>query len=194
MIRTVAFDVMDTLLHDPFREALEAATGGPPEDFFAQRDPELYRSLERGDLAEDEYWQRVRDGGVAVDPRRFHEVRRERTRWITGVPELLDELGGVVERVTASNYPRWIDELETRFLEQRTEQVIASCHLGVRKPDRAFFVALLERLGRPADEVAFVDDREVNVEAAREAGLPAHRFREAERLRDWLVQVGVPLR
>jgi FMN hydrolase / 5-amino-6-(5-phospho-D-ribitylamino)uracil phosphatase len=194
VIRTVAFDVMDTVLHDPFREALEAATGMEPRRFFQLRDPELYRSLERGEIDEQTYWRRLRERGIAIDPEVFHRVRRDRIRWIDGMAELLDALDGVVERATASNYPVWIEDLADRFLDGRFEHVVASCHLGVRKPDHAFYAALLERLGRCADEVLFVDDREANVEAARELGVRSHRFTDVATLRGWLVDEGVAIR
>lgn len=191
MITTVAFDVMDTLLHDPYREALAAATGGRVQQLLTRRDPELYPSLERDEITEEEYWRRHLTSGIWVDPERFHEVRSSQTRWIEGIPQLLDALEGVVERVTASNYPRWIEELADRFLSERMEQVIASCHLGVRKPDERFYIALLERLDRAPHEVAFVDDRQVNVAAARAVGMPAFHFRDVEGLRVWLEELGV---
>jgi putative hydrolase of the HAD superfamily len=50
---------------------------------------------------------------------------------------------------------------------------VISGDLGVAKPDAAIWQALLERLDAPAREVLFLDDRAVNVEAAREAGIQA---------------------
>ncbi len=193
VVRVVAFDVMDTVVRDPFREALEAATGMTPSRFFRRRDPDLYRSLERGEIDETTYWQRLREAGIDADPAEFHRVRLDRTTWIDGMPELLDDLDGVVERATASNYPVWIDDLATRLLDGRFEHVVASCHLGVRKPDAGFFAALLERIGRRVDEVLFVDDREVNVEAAQDCGLRSHLFTDVATLRRWLISEGVGL-
>lgn len=192
-IRTIAFDVMDTVLHDPFREALRAATGIDPARYFRQRDPDLYRALERDEITEDVYWERIRASGIDIDPDEFHRVRVQRTRWIDGMPELLADLGGVVERVTASNYPVWIEDLATRLLDEHFEHVLASCHLGVRKPDPGFYEALLARLDRRPGEVLFVDDREANVEAARRCGVRSHRFADVATLRQWLVAEGVPL-
>lgn len=192
-IRTVAFDVMDTVFHDPFREALRAATGMEPAHYFRQRDPDLYRSLERGEITEDVYWQRIRRDGIDIDPAEFHRVRLDGTRWIDGMPELLEDLAGVVERVTASNYPIWIEDLATRLLDRHFEYVLASCHLGVRKPDVAFYEALLQRIDRRPDEVLFIDDREGNVEAARRCGVRSHRFTDVATLRAWLASEGVPL-
>lgn len=191
MIRAVAFDLMDTVVRDPFREALEAATGMALTELIERRDPDVYPAFECGHMDEDEYWQHHERAGIPVDPDRFHEVRRAGTTWLPGMPELLDELAGRVLRVTASNYAHWVEELATDLLGDRFDRILASYHLGVRKPDPAFYDRLLARLGLPAETVAFVDDREGNVEAARAVGLPAHRFEDAAGLRAWLRGHGV---
>jgi HAD superfamily hydrolase (TIGR01509 family) len=193
VIRTVAFDVMDTLLHDPFREALRAATGVPLEELFARRDPDAYPAFERGETDEATYWAAFTAAGIDVDPDAFHAVRREACTWLPGMAELLDDLAGLVERATASNYPVWIEQLSATRLAGRIDRVLASHHLGVRKPDVGFYTGLLDALGREVGEVLFVDDREVNVEAARAVGLRAHRFVDAPTLRLWLAQHGVPV-
>jgi HAD superfamily hydrolase (TIGR01493 family) len=190
-VRAVAFDVMDTLVHDPFREALEAATGLPLAEVFARREPAVYPAFERGDIDEAAYWAHYDRAGIVVDPAEFHRVRRAGIRWLPGMATLLDELGPLVRRVTASNYPVWIDELAADHLGDRLDEIVASCHLGHRKPDPAFYRALLERLGLPADEVLFVDDRDENVLAAQEIGLRSHRFADAAGLRAWLADAGV---
>ncbi|MEX2551092.1 MAG: HAD-IA family hydrolase [Nitriliruptoraceae bacterium] len=193
MIQIIAFDVMDTLLSDPFREALEAGTGRGIEEIRARRDPEAYPALERGEIDEATYWQRHRERGLEVDVAAFHATRRAGTHWLPGMRELLDALEGTVLRVTASNYPVWIEELARGPLAGRLDLVLASHHLGIRKPDLGFYRALLDRLGQPVAAVAFVDDREENVAAARRVGMPAHRFVDAETLRVWLTDLGIPL-
>lgn len=193
MITAIAFDVMDTLLRDPFREALEAATGRCLPELSRVRDPAAYPAFERGELDEASYWATYARAGVPADPDAFHRARRAGTRWLPGMRALLAELDGVVLRATASNYPHWIDELATTHLDGAVDAVVASWHLGVRKPEIAFFVALLERLDRSADEVLFLDDREQNVEAARAAGLRALRFTDACAARSWIAAQGVEL-
>jgi FMN hydrolase / 5-amino-6-(5-phospho-D-ribitylamino)uracil phosphatase len=191
VIRAVAFDLMDTVVRDPFREALEAATGLALDELLARRDPSIYPAFERGEIDEETYWQHYEQAGIDVDPHRFHEVRRAGTRWLPGMPGLLDELDGVVLRVTASNYSHWVEQLAEEMLGHRFDRVLASCHLGVRKPQAGFYRALLDRLGMSPAEVAFVDDRDVNVEGARSAGMAARRFVDAGDLRHWLVDLGV---
>lgn len=191
MIRAVALDLMDTVVHDPYREALAAAVDVDLGELFARRDPQLYPSLERGEIDESAYWEHQRRSGITVDPHRFHEVRRAGTTWMPGMRELLEDLDGVVLRVTASNYPTWVDVLAEEVLGDRFDRVLASCHLGARKPDAAFYERLLSALGLEAHQVAFVDDREVNVEAARALGLPAHRYESADGVRRWLRELGL---
>lgn len=198
MIHVVAFDVMDTLLTDPFRAALEAATGLTLVELMARRDPAVYPAFERGELTEEQYWAHHAALGVEVDPAAFHAVRRAGTRWLPGMAALLADLEGKVRRVGASNYPVWIEELIAGPLAGRLDEVLASHHLGARKPDHVFYERLLERLGRAASEVAFIDDREVNVVAARELGLPAHHVvsddpEAAVGIRRWLREQGVPI-
>jgi putative hydrolase of the HAD superfamily len=51
-----------------------------------------------------------------------------------------------------------------------------SCHLGVAKPDGAYFERILSALGLDADRVLFLDDHQANVEAAQAVGLHASVF------------------
>lgn len=192
-IEVVAFDLMDTVLADPYRPALEAATGIPVAALMERRDPGLYPAFERGEIDEAAYWRSHAELGITVDPSAFHAVRRARTVFVDGMERLLDDLAGSVVRVAASNYPIWIEELAQGLLAGRFERIVASCHLGVRKPDREFFERLAAVAVVQPARVAFVDDRERNVRAARAAGMAAHRFVGADPLRRWLVTLGVDL-
>ncbi|MBW3659104.1 MAG: HAD family phosphatase [Actinobacteria bacterium] len=182
---------MDTVVRDPYREALEAATGLPVTDLFTRRDGSAYPALERGELPEADYWASYAEAGIPVDVEAFHAARRAGYRWLPGMRELLADLEGHVLRVAASNYPTWIDEVAEGVLGGVFDDVHASCHLGVRKPEEAFFVRLLGRLDASADEVVFVDDREANVAGARAVGMRAHRFEGASSLRAWLRDCGL---
>lgn len=189
----IAFDLMDTVVHDPYREALEAATRLPLDQLFRHRDPTAYPRFEIGEIDEATYWQVFERAGIDVDVAAFHRTRRAGYRFLPGMPELLDDLAGVVRLVGATNYPDWIRELVDGLLAGRFEAVHASCDLGARKPDASFFAQLLGRIGEPPDAVLFVDDRPVNVAGARAAGLRAVRFTGAADLRDRLADEGVPV-
>ena len=73
--------------------------------------------------------------------------------------------------------PLWRTKLP---IDEIFETVVDSGFVGMRKPDRAIYALVLERLGLPAEECAFVDDVAVNVEAARELGFAVVHFRETQ--------------
>jgi HAD superfamily hydrolase (TIGR01509 family) len=191
--RVLAYDLMDTLLRDPYREALEAGAGMPLEELARRRGSgwSAWPAFERGEIDEDEYWATHARAGIAFDVEAFHRVRRAGYAWIDGMPELVAALAGRVRQVVASNYPVWIEEVAAHHLGDRFEVVIASHHVGVRKPEQGFYAALIEELGATPADVLFVDDREVNVTAAREAGLRSHLFTGAEDLRTRLAAEGL---
>lgn len=191
MIRAVAFDVMDTLLSDPFRDALLAATGLTFDELAERRPRDVHPAFERGELTEQEYWAAFQDAGIEVDPAVYHRVRQSGTVWLDGMGDLLDDLAGRVMRVAATNYPVWVEELADRHLDGRVEQVVSSHQLGVRKPDGGFYAGLLEAVGLPASQVLFVDDRQVNVAGAEAVGVRSHRFADACSVRAWLADHGV---
>ncbi len=60
------------------------------------------------------------------------------------------------------------------------ELVIDSAFVGVRKPDPEIYELTVTGLGVPAAECLFVDDIEVNCEAARAAGMTAVVFGDTE--------------
>lgn len=64
-----------------------------------------------------------------------------------------------------------------------------SCELGVAKPDPAFFIAVLDRLGLTADDVGFIDDAPDNVETARSLGIRTYHHPRGAGIED--LRVGV---
>jgi len=57
------------------------------------------------------------------------------------------------------------------------DDIVCSAEVGLAKPDPAVFRLACERLGLAPAECVFVDDYEVNVDAAREVGMRALLFR-----------------
>jgi putative hydrolase of the HAD superfamily len=58
--------------------------------------------------------------------------------------------------------------------------VVDSGFVGARKPDREIYDITLERLGLAAAQTVFVDDTEVNCDAARELGMHVVHFRDSD--------------
>jgi putative hydrolase of the HAD superfamily len=69
-----------------------------------------------------------------------------------------------------------------RRLEAGFDAVVASCEVGLSKPDPRIYRLCLERLGLTAPETLFVDDRADNVEGAARVGLRTLHFEGADAL------------
>jgi len=61
--------------------------------------------------------------------------------------------------------------------------IVVSAHEGVIKPDPRLYRIALDRIGRPADEVLFIDDSPPNIDAARAIGFDVHLFDDPAALR-----------
>ena len=70
------------------------------------------------------------------------------------------------------------------------EAAFSSHELHLRKPDRAIYEEALRRLDVPAANVVFFDDMQMNVEAALEVGMQAHRVVGVEGLRACMLENG----
>ena len=76
------------------------------------------------------------------------------------------------------------------FLEWFDGMVISGDE-GVIKPDTRIYELLVDRFELTPSRTVFIDDRENNVAAAREAGLVAIHFRSADTLRSTLGALGL---
>lgn len=199
MIRAVFFDLMDTVIRDPYREAIFAATGLHAHEAFRHNDKRCWPEFEIGAIDEEEFARRYFAGAphLRFDLDAFHRARRAGYVFLPGMRELLVALRGRVGRHLASNYPIWIEELRVSHgFSDLFDGVFASCHFRVRKPAPEFYARLLSETALPPGETLFVDDRAVNCEAAERVGMPSHRFEGVdgliERLRAEGVSVDAP--
>ena len=74
---------------------------------------------------------------------------------------------------------------------QRFEGIVVSGEEGVAKPDPRLYGVLINRYGLSPADTVFVDDRQVNVDAARGVGLQGLLFVDAATLRVDLRRLGL---
>jgi putative hydrolase of the HAD superfamily len=96
-------------------------------------------------------------------------------------------LGALNNEARATNDYRF----ETFGLRRHFTVALSSCYVGLRKPGLAIYQRALDILGRPAERILFIDDREENVAGAVAAGMKGIRFVGADALRNELVSLGV---
>lgn len=187
------FDVMDTLVHEPFHREMPAFFGLTLEELMALKHPTAWIEFELGHLNESEFLTGFFRDGRAFDHGAFQRAVYEAYRWLPGMEDLLRDLAGRGHAIHAlSNYPAWYHAIERRLaLSRFLEWSFVSCDTGVRKPDREAFAGALARLAARPEECLFVDDREANCAAALALGIPALRFTSARELRVELARRGL---
>jgi putative hydrolase of the HAD superfamily len=176
--------------------ALQDAHGVSVEDFGASMraaadsgDGEipLYK-LERGEISESIFLEMMRDG---LEPRLGHRPELHRFRHVFF--EALDPNEPMIDlmrecrrrgrrmAMLTNNVQEWEPLWRTMLpVDEIFETVVDSGFVGYRKPERQIYEITLERLGLPASACLFVDDLEVNCEAARELGFTAVHYREPD--------------
>lgn len=193
MSMVILFDVMDTLVVDPFFEGLEAFFGLSFRAMVRAVQPGSWVRFERGEIDEETYLQTMFRDRREVDREALHACLRQGYRYVEGMDALLDEL--VAARVpmhALSNYPTWhalVDEKLT--LSARVPWTFVSHKTGLRKPDAEAFLGAAHTLGLPPQRCLLIDDREENCVAARALGMPAVRFENAATTRMALVDLGL---
>lgn len=76
-------------------------------------------------------------------------------------------------------------------LRQYFDVTFSSCYMGLRKPQPIIYRHALDILGKPAERVLFIDDRNENAAAAASVGMKSIRFEGAGQLRRELETLGV---
>jgi len=144
-------------------------------------------ALERGEITEAEFARQLKeqlDG--RFDLARLRELYFERLEpndlMIRHVGEL--RVRGLRTALLTNNVREWEPLWRAKLpeLEDLFELVVDSAFVGLRKPDPEIYELTLERLGNGlgAGECLFLDDLEVNCDAARALGMTAVRFESAE--------------
>ena len=69
------------------------------------------------------------------------------------------------------------------------DDIVISSDVGVRKPSKEIYILVLKRLGVPANETVFIDNRDLNLVPARELGILTILFRNPAQLKSDLIGI-----
>jgi putative hydrolase of the HAD superfamily len=141
--------------------------------------------LERGELEEVEFLELL---AAQLEPllghrphlHRFREVYFDALDPNEPMIALMRELkaSGLKMAMLTNNVREWEPLWRSMLpVDEIFELVVDSGFVGVRKPDPAIYELTLQRLGVPAEATLFVDDMEINCDAARALGMQAVWFR-----------------
>jgi epoxide hydrolase-like predicted phosphatase len=141
--------------------------------------------LERGRISEADFLRRLGDQlepelGHRPEMHRFAEIYFEALQPNEPMIDLMRELkvAGYRMAMLTNNVREWEPLWRSMLpVDEIFELVVDSAFVGLRKPEREIYKLTLERLGGTAAErCLFVDDIEVNCEAARELGMAAVQY------------------
>jgi putative hydrolase of the HAD superfamily len=157
----------------------------------AEREGEypLFR-LERGEISERTF---LDDLALGLEPELGHRPKLHRFREIyfealhpnEPMLDLMRELRdrGMRMAILTNNVREWEELWRSKLpLDEIFEVIVDSAWVGMRKPESEIYLLTIERLDdrlEPSD-CLFVDDNQLNVEAARKLGMTAVQFHSTD--------------
>ena len=140
--------------------------------------------LECGRISEERFLDLLRDGltplmGVRPELHRFKETYFDALIPNAEMIDLMAELRGKGYRMAmlTNNVREWEPLWRAKLpVDEIFETVVDSAFVGMRKPGHEIYELTVSRLdGITAEECLFIDDTEINCDAARELGItPVH--------------------
>ena len=161
------------------------------------RNTVVFQAWDRGEITLDQYLSST----VFYEQRNFS--REEFAAFLLsqsrllpdGALDILKDLaaGGKYILGALNNEARETNEYRFNKFGLRScfEVTLSSCYLGLRKPEEAIFRLAIDVMGGKPERILFIDDRQENVDAAKEKGMVAIRFTGAETLRRELCALGI---
>ncbi len=155
---------------------------------FQDRHEMLVSSLERGKIGFDVYLDRT----IFYRPRPFaREVFKD---YIFSLSQPHREVLAVAEQLarsgkyfmgTINNESKELNQyrIETFGLREIFSVFISSCFVGLRKPEEGIYRLALEATQKSPQTCCFIDDRALNLEAAKQLGMHTIEMHDVEQLR-----------
>ena len=148
---------------------------------------ELYLKMETGELSPQEFHQRFSEAtGTTSDRDALLRARSDMFSLMVPTGRIVTQLKGVRRRVgllsnTSADHFEFCRET-FGVIGKLFDEYVLSYEVGVLKPDPKIYQVAIEKAGVPAERIFYVDDREENVAGAKELGIDAVLFTDADQL------------
>lgn len=199
MIRNIIFDIGNVLAafqwevrfrqftdSDEVLERLAAATVHSP----------VWNELDRGLMSHEELMQAFSANDPVLEPL----IRRCMAEY-TGMIRMYDYSVPWIRALKAAGYGvyylsnmNWFalrDCMDEMAFTREMDGGIMSCEEGLIKPDQAIFRLLFDRFRLTPEECVFLDDSEVNIRAAKAAGMKGIVFRDKAQAEEAMRELGI---
>ena len=202
-LKAIIFDYGEVLCLAPTTDDVEGSARilGVSADSFRElwgRNRDLY---DRGDLSPETYWRQLaEDAGTTLDDSQLQGLyERDVTMWSRLNPDMVAWLeilfsAGMKTAVLSNMHIGMVQHARRAFQWlDLVKVVVLSAEVRLVKPDPAIYEHCLRGLGVAPSDSLFIDDREVNVAAARAMGIHTVQFQSLAHLRNELQQAGFPV-
>jgi epoxide hydrolase-like predicted phosphatase len=144
--------------------------------------------LEKGAITEDEFLGSIeQEMGGGVSLRELHQVYFDHLQPNEAMIDFVRSLRvdrGLRSALLTNNVREWEARWRAMLpeIDEIFEVIVDSAFVGMRKPDPRIYTLTVERLGDgvTAADCVFIDDIEVNCDAARSLGMAAVQFHYTE--------------
>ena len=151
--------------------------------------------MQSGDGVEDRVWKMI---GRKLN----YEVSELKAIWLEAlektylpyfeVIDLVKRLRGEYKIGLLSNLEdAGVEVIKKQGLEENFDEIVYSCKVGFIKPDEKIYQIMLKKLGVKAEEAVFIDDKEINIDGAKKAGMKGIVFLNYQKLVQDLKLLGV---
>ncbi|HVJ04617.1 MAG TPA: HAD family phosphatase [Candidatus Saccharimonadales bacterium] len=189
MVKAVIFDYGKVLSLPPTLkdwQAMSSRFGKPLQEFQA-----IYwghrEELDRGTLDNIAYWKKVGgDCGLAIsDDEARGLIDQDNAQWTNECPEMLEfardlHAAGYKTAILSNMQHEMLAAMRQKFdwLGEFDVQIY-SCEVRLVKPALEIYGLCCARLGCKPEESLFLDDKKVNTDAAKKAGMQSYVFHSA---------------
>lgn len=202
-LKAVIFDYGEVLCHRPTAAEIEQLAGffGVSVDALPALWEKNRGRFDRGDLSAKDYWHMLaEDAGAKLTSDQLQRIcALDVTMWSNLNPAMIDwahqlRTDGIKLGLLSNMHPDMVAHCRKSFdWIGKFDFVTFSGEVRLIKPDPAIYQHTLRGLGVNASEVLFLDDREVNIQAARKLGIHAIRVQSMPQLRAELESAGFTL-
>jgi putative hydrolase of the HAD superfamily len=202
-LKAVIFDYGDVLCLPPTADDIgdSARILDISSDAFRalwHRNRDLY---DRGDLSPETYWRKLaEDAGKSLDVAQLRELsERDVAMWSRLNPGMVTWLeflssAGMKTAILSNMHIDMVRHARRNFQWLgRAHCTTFSAEVRLIKPDPLIYEHCLRGLDVAPSEALFIDDRQVNIEAARNMGIHGIQFKSMAQLRMELEAAGFPM-
>lgn len=201
-IEAVILDYGEVLCHRPSLDEVGqlAALFGLSLESFSELWDRSRPTYDRGGITPEAYWlQFAIEAQASINRQQIEQLRhREVVMWSNVNPAMVRwsrqlNDAGIKTALLSNMHADLVKHVKTFDWLQRFTVKTFSAEVGLVKPEAAIYEHTLRSLSTAAAKTIFVDDRELNIQAARASGIRAIQFRSVAQLQSDLREWGFPI-